>query len=410
VTKLNMGGNALKNVKTIRLKKSLYDQVKTDIQRVCEAYSSTFRISFAFDLPNKLDFGDVDVLYEVVDPSFKIATFIEDAFHPVETFKSGDIVSFAYPVGNDEYAQVDFNKCTQMEFAQMYYSYGDANAILGHLLKYNGLGLCPEGLYMIPVPETVFPDDEERRMKFPHQHYHQKMIISSDRLQVLNYLGVDARWMEGAYTDPTEIMDAIIRCRFFHQQKYRFLNKASRQRSFRPFYHAFLHRLVELGLIPSFPEKCENGASFLEIATAAAVGTLSAASATTGNEYEDIDFEEEDGEEESLQLRQNYQMDAVTSFSAIAELERHRQLIISIMDKLELQGQRKAKYSGKLFLDHQVSERKIGKVKKEFETWVVETILQSNEERFPDFEHWLDEQNSEEVMQTLESYLATQSS
>lgn len=55
-----MGGHALKKVKISRIDLDTYSNVKLDLK---EKFGIMLNVEFLIEVPNKIDFDDIDVLY-----------------------------------------------------------------------------------------------------------------------------------------------------------------------------------------------------------------------------------------------------------------------------------------------------------------------------------------------------------
>lgn len=56
---LGMGGNALKSVKSSRIPFDTYVKIKEDIRT--KFAKANIEVAYAYDIPGKVDFGDVDM-------------------------------------------------------------------------------------------------------------------------------------------------------------------------------------------------------------------------------------------------------------------------------------------------------------------------------------------------------------
>jgi hypothetical protein len=112
-----MGGNALKKVIASRINLEEYIMVKRDLKEKLNQY---LQLEFTIDVPGKIYFGDVDMLYMIKEPitgkianisNFNISQVINDIFNPIEIVLHGPVCSFAYKLDNEtepyKYFQVD---------------------------------------------------------------------------------------------------------------------------------------------------------------------------------------------------------------------------------------------------------------------------------------------------------------
>ena len=132
-----MGGHALKKVIASRINLIEYNKVKLDL---AEKFQNLLDIKFVIDVPNKQDFGDIDVLYSLESSDLiDIISLIKKLFNPIEIVPNGPILSFSYSVINtndnsiasEKYFQVDLIYCKNIEMGKFYFSYGDLGGIIG---------------------------------------------------------------------------------------------------------------------------------------------------------------------------------------------------------------------------------------------------------------------------------------
>jgi hypothetical protein len=111
-----MGGNALNKVIASRINLEQYNKVKRDLE---EKFNQYLELEFTIDVPGKIDFGDIDMLYVVKNKidsiwnvdmiEFDIVQLITQIYNPVEIVLNGPVCSFAYYLNEDnKYFQVDF--------------------------------------------------------------------------------------------------------------------------------------------------------------------------------------------------------------------------------------------------------------------------------------------------------------
>ena len=93
-----MGGKALKNVITTRLIKEDYMKIKSEIVSILAPHLS---LTFLYELPEKEDFGDLDILY-VPNEKIVINDLIMQLFNPKEMVTNGTVLSFSYLIEESE--------------------------------------------------------------------------------------------------------------------------------------------------------------------------------------------------------------------------------------------------------------------------------------------------------------------
>lgn len=187
-----MGGNALKKVVATRIKLKTYRAIQSEI---VSRFKGELVIEYPIELPNKTDFGDVDVLFSFKDctgdikaidavQKNRVCKLIRDAYDPIDMVCNGQVYSFSYkhqfavasskfdsdqhdrfPVSDNAdgghvslvsesvpvYYQVDFIHCPSVDLLPMYhffFSLGDTGSILGRIMKSHGLSLGFQGLFI----------------------------------------------------------------------------------------------------------------------------------------------------------------------------------------------------------------------------------------------------------------------
>jgi hypothetical protein len=118
-----MGGHALKKVLASRIGLLQYNVVKSKLH---EQLSSKIVLEFLIDVPNKIDFGDIDILCQATN-NIDIVNIIKETFNTVEIVSNGDVCSFSYQINDGEikYFQVDLIKSDNLKMSKFYFSYGD---------------------------------------------------------------------------------------------------------------------------------------------------------------------------------------------------------------------------------------------------------------------------------------------
>ena len=125
-----MGGNALNKVIVSRINLEQYQKVKLDLK---EKFNQYLELEFTIDVPGKIDFGDVDMLYMVngtidnnhnIDTkNFDIVQLINKIYNPVEIVLNGQVCSFSYYLDTiDKYFQVDLIRVEDLSMSGFYFS------------------------------------------------------------------------------------------------------------------------------------------------------------------------------------------------------------------------------------------------------------------------------------------------
>ena len=220
-----MGGHALKNVKTRRLPLKEYDQIKNEIS----AFFDVQEIAFIPEVPNKQDFGDLDILYKG-ESSLGKNTFdlIREKIKPQprEIVHNGDVYSFDY-----KSFQIDLIKCYNFEMGQFYLSYGDFGGIIGRIVNRYNIKFGQEGLWI-----NVHLDEGKT-------HSHGRIILSDSPKQICEFLGLDhTKWISG-FQSKQEIFEYAISCRLFDPRYFDHLTERNRKR---PMYLEFVEYVENL--------------------------------------------------------------------------------------------------------------------------------------------------------------------
>ena len=157
-----MGGHALKNTPCIRIDKNTYKNVKTEI------LSKLPFCHEVHEIPEKDDFGDIDLLYVTNENIKKI---VIDLFHPKEMIQNGPVFSFSFELNKDKFVQIDLIKVHDIEMASFYYGYGDVPVFLGIMLKKNGLTFGEDGISIL--------------------YKNHKILLTSNPNEIMNFLEMD---------------------------------------------------------------------------------------------------------------------------------------------------------------------------------------------------------------------------
>lgn len=233
-----MGGNAFKKTKVSRISLEVYNQLK---KFIFEALSPHIRLEYLFDKPEKIDFGDLDILYQDVEDLI-IHDLITAVFNPVEIVTSGNVTSFAYNfIDTDVYYQVDLIRCESIEASKFYFSYGDLGGIIGRITKYYNIKFGEMGLFLDVFAETLQEYTESGEFKESGgSASSSKIILTSDPRAICAFLGLDYdRW--GTFTTVVEIFEWISRCYWFDKTVFMSLNHEHKMRTIhRPMYAQFI--------------------------------------------------------------------------------------------------------------------------------------------------------------------------
>lgn len=362
-----MGGNALKKVIASRINLEELTMVKRDLEEKLNQY---LELQFTIDVPGKIDFGDVDMLYMIKDPitgeiaetsNFNISQLINDVFNPIEIVLNGPVCSFAYKLDNetesDKYFQVDLIRVKDMPMSGFYYSYGDLGGIIGRLTQHKCLTFGENGLWINPNQETIdnFISIKEINLQIDKEIITKsnipKIILTNKPDEICQYLGLDwFKYLDG-FSSKQEIFEWITNSPWFKKDYFRALDHGHRRRvNSRPMYEDFLtfifHDEPELLILK-------------------------------GNSEEYIHL--------------NLQIEALEHFDKV---DIFKEEIIEIEKKLL----RKEKFSGKKFVEFGIKAKQINEYLNNFKQYV-EIEYEIN------FEHWLDSNESIEIDKVIRIFM-----
>lgn len=376
-----MGGHALKKVNASRISLIEYNKIKSELM---DKFAGHLDIEFIIDVPNKQDFGDIDVLYTLdsnLSPTncqvnksnkFDIINLIKSLFNPVEIVPSGLVISFAYKLAHDDedengedgnvksklnthtqkYFQVDLIYCKDIQMSRFYFSYGDLGGIIGRICQHVGLKYGFDGLWLNPNPETILKYLDKTGIKnrsyqidielIANAHY-QDIILLTNPEEICQFLGLDwNKWTSG-FDSTEQIFIWIIQSKWFKKNSFRALNCEHRRRADkRPMYQNFLQYIFEDE--PKRPIEKSSSTKYINL---------------------------------------NIQLETIELFDKTSQLE---QMILECEKKII----RKNKFSGKIFVDMGFEGKKINQMMDSFKKHI-ETLTQL------DFNTWLDLNNLDYV-------------
>ena len=251
-----MGGHALKKVIASRVNLIQYNIIKENIKTQIEKKfnKDVIEIEFIIDVPGKSDFGDIDILYKILDPDrwTNSVDAIKNIFNPVEIVSNGPVCSFAYEIPDkipDEkkYFQVDMIRCDDLNQSQFYFSYGDLGGIIGRICQHIGITFGSAGLWVNPNPETIHQYLTKYNKKIPidsnliSRAQFKNIILTTNSVKICEYLGLDwVRWTRG-FKSQHEIFDWICQSKWFRLDSFRAMDNQHRHRAnTRQMYQDFL--------------------------------------------------------------------------------------------------------------------------------------------------------------------------
>ncbi len=345
-----MGGKAIKKVPVIRLEKSRYEELKNVFK---EIFNDIIEMDFPIEVPGKMDFGDLDILYKS-EPNLNLREIIIQKLNPVEIVTNGDVISIGYKVNETEYFQVDFIKCSNLSMGKFYFSYGDLGAIIGRITKYYGITFGFDGLYLYLFSETVeqfMNKNKKVEEKFDTTFNLGKIFLTDNPKEICDFLGLNyEKWFSG-FEDKIKIFDWVITSILYNKEMFSIMNSDHRRRfNLRPFYQNFIEYINKESI-------------------------------------ETIEIKKSYGEE--IQL--NNQLSTIEYFRKTDELE-------SLIEKWKKNKERHDKFNGHILIELGIEQRKLSDFIKNFKS----SIEQENNKNF---DLWLDTKNKNEIIELIKTRL-----
>jgi hypothetical protein len=306
-----MGGNALKNTKTERKNKKEYDEIKFTILKIL---SEHLICDIIYEVPEKKDFGDLDVLY-ISNEKIIMKDLVTKLFNPNEIVVNGSVMSFDY-----NQFQIDLIKCPNKEYMNMamfFYGYGDIGSIIGRICNHYGLKYGHEGLWANILDNTL---DEKKEIDVSKNT--TKLILSTDPVNICKFLEYDYKEWQKGFETKESIFKWLTSSKYFNADIFSVLNHEHYQRAIkRTIYMEFL-KYINISSI----ERASIEKSYIKI---------------------------------------NLQSMAIKYFEKEKELEE----IIKYRNKL---NERKRKFNGKYLIELNIKQEEIGEIIKNFKEYIQE--------------------------------------
>lgn len=340
-----MGGNALKNVETTRKNKEDYEQIKTLILKIAKSCPYIDQIQIVHEIPGKMDFGDLDVLYTLhQNAKGTIQDWIKENIKPNEMVKNGTVLSFDF-----QQFQIDFIHVQNLEMASFYFGYGDVGAILGRIVNAIGLKFGEHGLWLNLLEQTI---DENKDITQTTNL--GKIILTNDPKEVCNFLKLDYEKLLNRFSNKIEIYEWICTTKYFNPNIFLHLNYEHRSRmDKRPFYRDFLEWI--------------------------------------GIKKSDV---QQTNCEHSGEIYNNCQKEAIQYFKKEKEVE---ELCIKKKEKEQF----REKWNGHIFLSYGLKEDQ----KKKLNKIIQECVKEIQKKIYIDFEKWILNETKEKINKEIEQFL-----
>lgn len=234
-----MGGNSLKetekNFKVVRINKKILYSTEKILQEKLKKYFINIPFAMPRFIEEKESFGDLDFLIGENDfnkEDFK--EFLKKEFNTPEIFKHMNILSFAYPLKEKEFFQVDLIFVSKKEFLPMlhYLNDNDFSNLLGKLARNINLKYSMKGLY-IPI--------EYNDLRYKKQD----IFLTNNINEILDIFGLNKKQYEKGFKTYKEMFNYIISSKYFFKEL--FINKnenelsKNKKKDFqRPLYKLFI--------------------------------------------------------------------------------------------------------------------------------------------------------------------------
>ena len=341
--------------KVSRLNLETFNKVKDDVQHHLQKY---FKTDICYHMPEKIEFGDIDIIYVIAtDHGITMLQIIEKIFHPKEIVVSGDVLSFTYFLEETlEFYQVDMILVEDLTIGKFYLSYGDAGNLLGHMTDRHGIKFGTTGLYMYLHNRILEDSGVERGFASAKR---LKIALHDCPKEICDFLGMDFNaW--GRFTTDMQVFEWIKTCNMFNKETFNIGGSNHRKKyNRRKMYSSFCDS------IETFDEK-----------SATAFGNVKLVPDDTGIVAE--------------QLR------AIHYFGKETELN---VLVQACKDQYTVATERRTKFDGQKFLAYGIENKTLGDTMISFKRYIMARYDP------PDFEHWLDRSDCDQVDVSLADFL-----
>ena len=196
------------------------------------------RVYTPAEAPEKLDYGDIDILVDRPLHNFTRET-LAHALGAVDHLKQRSVSSFAIPISESggEYLQLDVHACHPdiFEWETTLYAYGDLWRILGCCANRHGLAINDSGLHLrIPEIDKTHPKDS-------------LLHLTSDPRDIMDFLGLDFDAFITGFATLDEAFTWATSSRFFIRRPFEKVSPSKKDD--RPMYRQFVTEWL-----PAHPE------------------------------------------------------------------------------------------------------------------------------------------------------------
>ncbi len=341
-----MGGKAIKKVQISRINKNDYELIKKNI---FDILSKDFQLEFIYDLPEKEDFGDLDILYQHKNNK-NIKDYIIQNFNPNEIVSNGNVISFDFKLNDSIYFQIDLIKTSNLEIAKFYFSYGDVGGILGRLCNYYDLVFGFDGLWLNLNVNTINEYLKKKNLdsikNINGDYNFGKIILTINPNEICEYIDLDYEKWKNGFTKNENIIQWFIESKYFKKEIFCVLNRDHRERfEQRKFYKEFINYIIK---------------------------------------------EDEIGNS-SKKIKINIQLHAIEYFKKDKELN-------NLIQNFYLNNERKDKFNGYIFKEFGIEDKKLGENIKNFKYFIQSKFNIS-------FDEWIDQNNKNDIKNIIGEYL-----
>lgn len=325
-----------------RIPKDVHIQITNEIKDICKA--DGFQAFSTREFENKLDHGDVDMLY--TDTSIDIRQRLIKLFNPLVIKRNGQITTFSYKFSDTEYFQVDFNHVRKENMAQFFLSYGDIGMTMGMIAFHNKLKYGEDGLYLKISGNQMNQLSGSDVFNLQEEHIFE---LSQEPEAIARFFQLDFfRWQLG-FANPTEAYEWLARSIFYNPRHF-ISNEGKLKRHDRP------KRKFMTGF----------------------------------DEYSSIVLESYVEEQKFYNIVDH----SLKFFNKFDEIMAG---IILIAKQRKLNIERSDKFSGRIFTERGISGKEVGKAICEFKEYVVKNFRL-------EFDEWLDNSDKEHVNEICEQF------
>ena len=348
---IRMGGNSFVRTKVARLSLESFNTVKNVVQHGLQKF---FKTDICFHMPEKVEFGDVDIIYtSSTEHGLTMLEVIEQIFNPQEIVISGNVLSFSFFLEETrEFYQVDMILVEDLQMGKFYYSYGDLGNLIGHMTDKLGIKFGINGLYVNLHNRILEDGGIEYGFSSAKRH---TILLNDCPKEICEYLEMDFTAWGGFETD-AEVFEWIKTCKMFNKRNFR--NGASNHRK----------KIIRRKMYSAFCESIER---------------------------EDEKLPDTMTRDEDDHVIVEQQLRAIEFFGKQSELE----LLIQVCkNNYRVAAERKNKFNGKKFLAYGIENKNLGEAMCKFK----ESIMARYDP--PDFEHWLDSNDCDQVDDSLADF------